>query len=228
MGTSNEDLTAYLETSNLDGEKTLKKKIVIDNILNEKCQKSNFSFQGNMTCMPPTKPLSNFSGILESSIIERKEWGLDEKQLLLKGSRLKNTSWIVGCVAYTGVHTKIMLNSHTSRFKRSKVEELMNQLILMVLVLQIAICIIIASISAWFHDQRVVPKHTYVQYQQSGLATWFIKFFAYFLLLNTFIPISLVVTLEIVKFFQMFLIQWDIYMYTKHNHQYIYIYIYIL
>jgi magnesium-transporting ATPase (P-type) len=39
--------------------------------------------------------------------------------------------------------------------------------------------------------------------------------FSYFLLLNTLIPISLIVTLEVVKFIQVLFIQSDVFMY--HN-----------
>ena len=42
-----------------------------------------------------------------------------------------------------------------------------------------------------------------------------ITFFTYFLLLNTMIPISLIVTIEIIKMCQGFLIEWDVKLYSK-------------
>eukprot|EP00826_Nyctotherus_ovalis_P052696 TRINITY_DN673_c0_g1_i2.p1 TRINITY_DN673_c0_g1~~TRINITY_DN673_c0_g1_i2.p1 ORF type:complete len:974 (-),score=267.29 TRINITY_DN673_c0_g1_i2:180-2690(-) len=48
----------------------------------------------------------------------------------------------------------------------------------------------------------------------SGTA-FIINFFSYFLLLVALIPISLVVTLEIVKFVQLFFIQWDVFLYRN-------------
>ena len=46
----------------------------------------------------------------------------------------------------------------------------------------------------------------------------FINFFTYFLLLNTLIPISLIVTIEIVKMAQGLFIHWDTELYSKEKH----------
>ena len=35
---------------------------------------------------------------------------LSENQLLLKGSKLKNTEWVVGIVVYSGTDTKLIKN----------------------------------------------------------------------------------------------------------------------
>jgi phospholipid-transporting ATPase len=53
-----------------------------------------------------------------------------KKQLLLRGSRLKNTKWAVGIVVYTGNDTKIMKNADKSRFKESNIEKSTNKYIL--------------------------------------------------------------------------------------------------
>lgn len=37
-----------------------------------------------------------------------------DKQLLYRGARLKNTEWIYGLAIYTGMNTKIMMNSDSS------------------------------------------------------------------------------------------------------------------
>ena len=46
----------------------------------------------------------------------------------------------------------------------------------------------------------------------------FIVFFTYFLLLNTFIPISLVVSTEIIKMIQGIIMAWDVMLYSKFRH----------
>jgi len=53
---------------------------------------------------------------------------LDNRQLLLRGSNLANTKWLLGLVIYTGRETKLMLNqgSPNLRFKQSKIERLIN------------------------------------------------------------------------------------------------------
>lgn len=58
---------------------------------------------------------------------------LNGKNLLLRGAFLRNTSYIVGCVVYTGEDTKIMRNAEPSRIKSSTIEDSMNKLILGIL-----------------------------------------------------------------------------------------------
>jgi len=52
---------------------------------------------------------------------------IDEDNLLLRGSVLRNTDFIIGMVLYTGPDTKIMLNSIPSKPKWSKLEEQLNR-----------------------------------------------------------------------------------------------------
>ena len=52
---------------------------------------------------------------------------IDEDNLLLRGSVLRNTDFIIGMVMYTGADTKIMLNSIPSKPKWSKLEEQLNR-----------------------------------------------------------------------------------------------------
>lgn len=41
----------------------------------------------------------------------------------LQGCVLRNTKWIIGFVVFTGVETKIMLNSKKAKMKRSNVDK---------------------------------------------------------------------------------------------------------
>ena len=51
---------------------------------------------------------------------------LGASELLLRGSKLKNTSWIFGVVVYTGEESKLRLNSVKTPLKRSHIEKLTN------------------------------------------------------------------------------------------------------
>jgi phospholipid-translocating ATPase len=70
---------------------------------------------------------------------------------LIKGSILKNTSWIIGFVVYTGKETKLMMNSQKRSFKLSKVERKMNKLVILILVIQIAICLLVSIIGMIYY-----------------------------------------------------------------------------
>ena len=44
---------------------------------------------------------------------------------MLKGSILRNCKWVVGIVIYTGMKTKIMLNSNKPTIKFSKIDNIL-------------------------------------------------------------------------------------------------------
>jgi magnesium-transporting ATPase (P-type) len=116
----------------------------------------------------------------------------------LKGATLKNTEWILGFVVFTGEDTKLMQNSQKSRFKQSKMEIKMNRLIIYIVIVQACLCIIIAVVgSIWYKENDA--ENDYLPFDWAVGTDGVITYFSYFLLLNTMLPISLIVTLELVK-----------------------------
>jgi magnesium-transporting ATPase (P-type) len=67
--------------------------------------------------------------------------------LLLKGSYLKNTDYIIGVVIYTGHETKIMQNATLPKGKVSKFMKTINHILYSVMAFQIVICIVFAYFS---------------------------------------------------------------------------------
>ena len=56
-----------------------------------------------------------------------KKLSLSCENLLLRGSSLRNTEWMIGFVVYSGHQTKVMMNSTNSKFKKSKLEKQTNR-----------------------------------------------------------------------------------------------------
>ena len=186
-----------------------------------------FFLEGYCKCDLPNHSLYSLNGKIDfrlNGIV--KEFGLDSKYLLLKGAKLKNTEWIIGIVTYGGNNCKIIKNAKKGKIKYSTVEKLMNKLIYFILFLQILLSIISALLHRKYfkNNQNLIiqskkisnlkfnKKHLkYIDYMQFKLSLdTFFSFFTYFLLLNTLIPISLIITLEIVKLIQGLLIKVDI------------------
>lgn len=74
----------------------------------------------------------------------------------------------------------------------------MNTLVIYIIIVQIALCAIVAIIgSFWYRAEDTRMLYIYFQFdvEENGV----ISFFSFFLLLSTLLPISLMVTLEIVK-----------------------------
>lgn len=205
-------LHAFIQTSSLDGEKNLKKRTIPANFeefvkpLDEK----DFHLVGKIVAEPPTIDLYNFKGKL---VVGNEQFALNVKQLLLKGSLLKNTEWILGVIVYTGRDSKIMMNSQKSRTKRSAVEKKLNIIIFLILMTQIFVCFTLAMIML-IRDSINDDNQEYYLGSGNSDEPFYINFFAYFLLLNTMIPISLIVTLEIIKVLQCIFIMWDSTMYS--------------
>lgn len=70
--------------------------------------------------------------------------------MLLRGSSLRNTEWVYGIVVYTGHETKIMKNSVKSKAKLSKLERSTNMYILLMVAIQIAMCLVGATLGAFW------------------------------------------------------------------------------
>jgi phospholipid-transporting ATPase len=67
--------------------------------------------------------------------------------MLLRGSSLRNTEYIYGLVVYTGHETKIMKNSVRAKAKFSKLERATNTYIVIIVLIQLVISIIGASLN---------------------------------------------------------------------------------
>lgn len=141
---------------------------------------------------------------------------------MLRGSSLKITQWVYGIVVYTGGETKIKQNDLKSQKarKRSRMEIMMSYQILIVVAIQMLL-VVIGGTSSYLFDQELRDTATYLgldiedQLVAGGMLErfpWlaiFIKMGTWILLLTNFVPISLIVTAEIVKYLQAFFIECD-------------------
>jgi phospholipid-transporting ATPase len=202
----------FIETGSLDGEKSLKQKLALvplmDKIDNEKLE----NLRGKIVVNKPNTNIHSLDGKIEW---DDKSLILSAKQLVMRGAFLRNTEYIIGVAVYTGPDTKIMLNSAQSRFKVTLMEENMNQLIVLLLVLQFAliVCSIVGYVlwnNLYYDNYRSLFTFKLSRFVESLL-----MFFSYFLIYNTLLPISLMVTIDIAKLCQTYFIGEDFEMYNK-------------
>jgi hypothetical protein len=74
----------------------------------------------------------------------------------------------------------------------------MNKLVMYIVLVQIVLCSILAIVgSFWYREED--DRAYYLTFTYEVGVNGVISFFSYFLLLNTLLPISLIVTLEVVK-----------------------------
>lgn len=128
------------------------------------------------------------------------------KALLLRGTKLKNTRWVFGLVVYTGRNTKIILNSEAEASKMSQIENKVNYVLAIILAIQVGLCVVCAVLYSVYRS-RYEEEDWYVAWPEYGVGgDSVLSFLTYFVLMNTMIPISLVVSMEIVKMFQKYFI----------------------
>ena len=130
------------------------------------------------------------------------------KNLILKGCILKNTEWIMGIITYTGHDTKIMKNAKPPPIKSSNVMNLMNKILYSVFVVQILICILFSVGSKYWLD-KYGKNIWYIPYDRLEV-NFGIRILIFLVSYSHLIPISLYVSLEIVKMVQAKLISFDI------------------
>ena len=227
----------YIETSSLDGEKALKLKFsnkVTNNFISQFVKGKNIEkdkilkiekLEGSGEVALPDSDLNHFEGKIElisrvskgdNNFLEINEkFNVTIKEFLLKGSVLRNTNWIVGLIIYTGMNNKIILNSKKPRMKVSKIETNMNYYLIFVLFFLILCCLICSLMHNYGYKHNQDFYENFILLDQSPGLENFLTFFTYFLLLNTMIPISLIVTIEIIKIIQGFLIEWDVKLFSK-------------
>ncbi|KAK6173412.1 hypothetical protein SNE40_016867 [Patella caerulea] len=210
LASSEPQAMCYIETSNLDGETNLKLRQGTTHTSDVLTSEDLFNMKGVIECELPNRHLYEFVGNIRPSGKSAYPVGTD--QLLLRGALLKNTNWIFGVVVYTGHQTKLMLNSTSAPLKRSNVEKLTNTQILILFVLLVILSLISAvANSVW--ENKHVNKDWYLYNKDSEPSNFGYNLLTFIILYNNLIPISLQVTLEVVKFIQAIFINWDSDMY---------------
>lgn len=101
----------------------------------------------------------------------------------------------MGLCIYTGRNTKIMMNSNYTSDKMSQIEIKVNYIMGMILVIQVLLCLIAAIFNGFFFSNNKVRYYYIVWPAFSVGGEAVLRFFSYFVLLNTMIPISLITSI---------------------------------
>ena len=130
LGTERENGDCWIQTHQLDGETSMKRKTVLN------LQDKSFI---QLHCTPPNKNIDAFQGYVVPSIGSKSLVSI--KNLMLRGSILTNTSYVEGLVVFTGHQTKLLLNSSSVGSKKSKLERRLNFDVILCAVLLLLICV---------------------------------------------------------------------------------------
>jgi len=212
---SNEDGVAYVDTVQLDGESSLKPKFALEETMRITETKELLMLHGHLDTEPPNQLVQSFSGTLYLQGFPRGV-PIDAKGFLLRGSTIRNTSWVYGLVVFTGVDTKIVQNWRKTPSKRSRIEVTANTLLLIVF----GFLLFAAAVSALARGLFLVDGS---KGAAQILWAWpepdrlrdnnFLAFITFMIAYNNLIPISLYVTTDLARTFQGLRMEMDSSMY---------------
>uniref|UniRef100_A0A8C8HMG7 Phospholipid-transporting ATPase n=1 Tax=Oncorhynchus tshawytscha TaxID=74940 RepID=A0A8C8HMG7_ONCTS len=203
----------YIETANLDGETNLKQRQVVRDLPRQGSELTPENFHSRIECENPNNDLSRFRGFMEYP--SKARVGLHNNNLLLRSCTIRNTETVIGIVVYAGHETKAMKNNNGPRYKRSKLERRLNVDVLWSVVLLVIMCLTAAiGHGLWLRNLKdnsfLIPDTT------SPALSGFYLFWTMIIVLQVLIPISLYVSIEIVKLCQIFFIQNDVDFYNEY------------
>lgn len=164
MSTSDPEGMCYLETKNLDGETNLKPRRSLKATSSLQSEEDIEHASFILDSEPPHANLYLYNGVLrfrdKLSGAEKLE-PVTINELLLRGCTVRNTSWIIGLVVFTGADTKIMLNGGSTPSKRSKIERETNFNVVMNFIILALMCLASAIASGVIDGQTDTSKSFY-------------------------------------------------------------------
>ncbi|XP_076891933.1 putative phospholipid-transporting ATPase 9 [Bidens hawaiensis] len=223
LSSSYDDAICYVETMNLDGETNLKLKQSLESTSTFNNDSSFNNFKACIKCEDPNASLYTFVGTME---FQGQEYSLSPQQLLLRDSKLRNTDYIYGAVIFTGHGTKVIQNSTDPPSKRSGIERRMDNIIYFMFFIMFIISLLGSVYFGIVTKQDLngdIQKRWYLGPDRSDIyfdpnrapVAAIYHFLTGLLLYSYLIPISLYVSIEVVKILQTIFINNDINMYYE-------------
>ncbi|XP_070769520.1 phospholipid-transporting ATPase VB [Enoplosus armatus] len=215
--TSDPSGVCLIETANLDGETNLKQRKAMSGLCISDPEFEPESLTSVVVCEKPNNNLNHFKCYVEKP--DKEKVGAGIESLLLRGCKVRNTDHAVGFVVYAGHETKSMLNNNGPRYKRSKLERKLNIDVIFCVILLFTMCLIGAlGHFLWLQALPSVPPYLVPDsngHLDSPSLSGFYMFFTMIILLQVLIPISLYVSIELVKIGQIFFITNDVDLYDE-------------
>ncbi|ORY86128.1 hypothetical protein BCR37DRAFT_335757, partial [Protomyces lactucae-debilis] len=204
---------AYIETAALDGETNLKSKRAITRIAEHTASLDLLGdFKATLHSESPNQDLYNYEGTIE---LGDEKLPITSEQIIYRGSIMRNTSEAWAAVVFTGEETKIRMNaSKNVRTKKPAIQAVINRIVAIIVLFVIGLAIF-CTVGYYIWHSKTEKR---LWYLASARQLTFIQVFVSFIILyNTMVPLSLYVSLEIVKLIQQILLQEDIDMYHEQS-----------
>ena len=218
LSTSEEESKCFVETKNLDGETNLKARQGLKHTSTIRKSADLLDYKFEVRSEAPSVNMYKYSGSLnwEEEDGEHEE-PINIENLILRGSNLKNTRWAIGLVLFTGHESKIMLNAGITPSKRSRISKELNLSVFINFAFLFILCLVSGIVNGFFYakDDTSFTYFEYDAYGSTPAINGIISFFVAMILYQALVPISLYISVEIVKTAQAFFIYSDVEMYYE-------------
>lgn len=219
LSTSDSDGACYVETKSLDGETNLKVRqslkcsFRIRNsrdvtrtkfwLESEGPHTNLYSYQGNLKWIDPSDD-------------EMRNEPVTINNTLLRGCTLRNTKWAMGLVVFTGNDTKIMLNTGITPTKKSKISRDLNFSVVINFCVLFVLCFISGVVNGVYYRESGVSRDYFEFGTPAGnpATNGFVSFLVALILYQSLVPISLYISVEIIKTAQAAFIYGDVLLYN--------------
>ncbi|KAI6673019.1 hypothetical protein NL676_000925 [Syzygium grande] len=210
LGSSDLQGLCYIETAALDGETDLKTRVVpsacmgIDPELLHK-------IKGVIECPSPDRDIRRFDANLRllPPFLDNDVCPLTIKNTILQTCYLRNTEWACGVAVYTGNETKMGMSRGVPEPKLTAVDAMIDKLTGAIFIFQIVVVMVLGIAGNVWKDTEAI-KQWYVMYPHKG--PWYellVIPLRFELLCSIMIPISIKVSLDLVKSLYAKFIDWD-------------------
>lgn len=222
LSTSDPDGACYVETKNLDGETNLKVRQALRCGRSMKhardCERAQFMIDSE----PPQANLYKYNGAIKweqnvSGTPQDMSEPVTIDNVLLRGCHVRNTEWVLGVVIFTGHDTKIMMNAGITPSKRARIARGLNFNVICNFVILFLMCFVAAIVNgvAWSKPDASLTFFDFGSIGATPSMTGFVTFWAALIVFQNLVPISLYISLEIVRTLQAVFIYSDVEMYYE-------------
>jgi phospholipid-translocating ATPase len=211
LGESN---IVYVETIALDGESNLKGKQAVKVVAKacataEKLRACSIEF----VTEDPNADLSTFTGKVR---VDDKTSPLTNENIIYRGSVLRNVSQVTAMIVYSGEECKIRMNASGNGYARTKaphMQSVLNRIVVLVVFIVVGLSVYnTLAYQGW--KSKVEIKLSYLS---SAAVPFHQEFFGFVIMFATMVPLSLYVSMEMIKLAQIFFLNSDVDMYEQRS-----------
>ncbi|XP_020594003.1 phospholipid-transporting ATPase 2 isoform X5 [Phalaenopsis equestris] len=210
IGTSDPQGICFVETAALDGETDLKTRVIPSacvGLASEQLHK----IKGVIECPNPDNDIRRFDSNMRlfPPFLDNDICPLTINNTLLQSCYLRNTDWACGVAVYTGNETKLGMSRGIAEPKLTAVDAMIDKLTGAIFLFQLVVVVVLGFAGNIWKDTEA-RKQWYVMYPIEG--PWYellVIPLRFELLCSIMIPISIKVSLDLVKTIYAKFIEWD-------------------